>query len=112
MKKLNIIMSEDVKKNLEKMKSLNDIFETDEFTEGELYEEYRSLLEEMVPVFMPIVEYMIEAGLITTNIEVDEDEEDDMNKYLYISGDPKYVFDNGNIWISGNYSGGAYKNQD
>lgn len=107
MEQLNITISDDIKKNLQRMRELNAIFKTDEFAEEELYEEYRTIQSKMVSVFIPIVELMVKAELITVNIEVDEN--DDMNEYTNISGDPTCVFDNGNIWIDSEHSGGCLK---
>jgi hypothetical protein len=74
-----------------------------------LYEEYRTLQAEAVPIFLPLVEKLVRAGLIT--ISIDADPEDSFSTsdatYFSVTGDPNQVFENGNIWISGSHCGGG-----
>jgi hypothetical protein len=97
----------DIKDKLQRMRMLNAIFRTDEDAEEDLFAEYRGMLEEMVATFMPLVSLLAKAGLLTANINIEDIE--DIYRYSTLTGEPTAVFDNGNIWIDTEYSGGSLR---
>ena len=99
-----ILVPDDIKDKLQRMRMLNAIFKTDEDAEEDLFAEYREMLEEMVAVFLPLVNLLIKAGLLTANMNIEDIE--DIYRYSSLTGEPTAVFDNGNIWIDTEHSGG------
>ena len=97
----------DIKEKLQRMRMLNAIFKTDEDAEEDLFTEYRGVLEEMVAVFLPLVNLLVKAGLLTANMNIEDIE--DIYRYSSLTGEPTAVFDNGNIWIDTEYSGGTLR---
>jgi TIR domain len=97
----------DIKEKLQRMRMLNAIFKTDEDAEEDLFTEYRGMLEEMVAVFLPLVNLLVKAGLLTANMNIEDIE--DIYRYSSLTGEPTAVFDNGNIWIDTEYSGGTLR---
>jgi hypothetical protein len=97
----------DIKEKLQRMRMLNAIFKTDEDAEEDLFAEYRRMLEEMVAVFLPLVNLLVKAGLLTANMNIEDIE--DIYRYSSLTGEPTAVFDNGNIWIDTEYSGGTLR---
>lgn len=97
----------DIKDKLQRMRMLNAIFKTDEDAEDDLFAEYRKMLEEMVVIFMPLVSLLAKSGLLTTNINIDDIE--DIHRYSTLTGEPTAIFENGNIWIDTEYSGGVLR---
>lgn len=99
-----ILIPDDIKEKLQRMRMLNAIFKTDEDAEKDLFIEYRGMLEEMVAVFLPLMNLLVKAGLLTANMNIDDIE--DIYRYSSLTGEPTAVFDNGNIWIDTEHSGG------
>lgn len=64
--------------------------------DDEAMDECRSLREELVAVFLPLVEQLVRAGLLTMSIDLGDE---DLSKYSSIAGEGVEAFDNGNIWI-------------
>lgn len=62
----------------------------------ELMAECRSLRGELVSVFLPLVERLVDAGLLTMDIELGDE---DLSKFSSIAGEGVEAFENGNIWI-------------
>jgi len=89
------------------MRMLNAIFKTDEDAEEDLFAEYRGMLAEMVAVFLPLVNLLVKAGLLTANMNIEDIE--DIYRFSSLTGEPTAVFDNGNIWIDTEYSGGSLR---
>lgn len=102
-----ISIPSDIKAKLQRMRMLNAIFKTDEDAEEDLFVEYRGMLEEMVATFMPLVSLLAKAGLLTANMNIEDIE--DIHRYSTLTGEPTAVFDNGNIWIDTEYSGGVLR---
>ena len=105
----NVHISRGILDILERMRIINAIAKTDEdaLFDDKLMSEYRTLLEEMVETFMPIVKLLVKAGLITMDINIEDIK--DIDRYSTLSGEPTAVFDNGNIWIDSEYSGGILR---
>ena len=83
---------------------LNAIFKTAEDAEEDLFDEYKAMLEEMVATFLPRVSMLAKAGILTANLNIEDIE--DIYRYSSLTGEPTVVFDNGNIWIETEFSGG------
>ena len=103
------MISEEVTDKLNRMGVINNLFIEDEeyLFDDNLMNEYKILKAEMIKLFMPIVNSLCEAGLLTVYIE-DVDQISDIDRYSSLTGWPVDVFDNGNIWIASEYSGGTY----
>lgn len=97
----------DIKKKLQRMRMLNAIFKTDEDAEEELFVEYRGMLKEMVDIFLPLVSLLVKSGILTVNLNTEDIE--DISRYSSLTGEPTVVFDNGNIWIDTEHSGGTLR---
>jgi hypothetical protein len=89
------------------MRFLNAVIKSEEDAEEELFSEYQAILADMVPVFMPILTQISKAGLLTVNLNVEDIE--NIEAFSTLSGEPTFVFDNGNIWIDAEYSGGVFR---
>lgn len=100
----------DINEKLQRMRMLNAIFKTDEDAEEDLFAEYRGTLEEMVTIFLPLVNLLAKAGLLTTNMNIEDIE--DIHRHSTLSGEPTAVFENGNIWIDTEYSGGVLRGKE
>lgn len=75
--------------------------------DDELMRECRSLREELVTVFLPLIEKLVDAGLLTMSIDLTADP--DITKYSAIAGEGVEAFDNGNIWIDCEASSWTFK---
>ena len=93
-----------IKDKLQRMRMLNAIFKTAEDAEEDLFDEYKAMLEEMVATFLPRVSMLAKAGILTANLNIEDIE--DIYRYSSLTGEPTVVFDNGNIWIETEFSGG------
>lgn len=102
-----IPIPDDIMDKLLRMRMLNAIFKTDEDAEEDLFAEYREMLEEMVAVFLPLVDLLVKAGLLTANMNIEDIE--DIYRYSSLTGEPTAVFDNGNIWFDTEHSGGTLR---
>src|SRR2546421_535044 len=113
----NIIMkkpfTKDIQTKLDRMPAIQSILdlereEYDETTES-LFAEYRALQDHLVPVFLPVVSTLAAAGLWT--LDVDLEGVENIEQYSHVTGEPKAVFDNGNISISGVIAEGASRSR-
>lgn len=68
--------------------------------------EFRAIQSELVVEFMPLVEMLVSAGLLSVAIELLP--EDEAEKFQLLSGEPFGVFVNGNICLQSEFSGGCY----
>ena len=102
------MISEEVIDKLNRMRAINTLIRGDEeyAFDDKLMAEYIALKDEMVELFMPIVNSLCKAGLLTVFIE-EVDQIPDLDTYSSLTGEPVDVFDNGNIWIASEYSGGT-----
>jgi hypothetical protein len=104
-------LSPDVADKLKRMWVLNAALKSDEGEElmfdDEFMEEYRSLQEEMVPMFLPLVQQLVRAGLLTMTIDIDGIKE--LDQFSSLDGEGVEVFNNGIIWVKCNESGATYK---
>ena|ERR1700722_5981946 len=78
----------------------------DNDTEAEeyIYEEYRALQEPMAKLFLPLVNTLVRAGLITMQFRDDlKDKELYLRDWKSIGVDPDVTYLNGNIFIEGHY---------
>lgn len=105
------ILRPDVANKLKRMWILNAALTSDEreelLSDDEVMDESRSLREELVPMFLPLVQQLVRAGLLTMTIDIDGIKELDQFSSLDIIG--VEVFGNGNIWVKCNEYGGMYK---
>lgn len=92
---------------LSRMRFLHAVLRTEELPEAALQSEYLSLQAEMLPLFMPLMEQLIRAGLIT--VETDIDDVEGILQFSSVFGEPAYTFENGNIWIAAKHSGGMLR---
>ncbi|WP_136523964.1 toll/interleukin-1 receptor domain-containing protein [Geomonas ferrireducens] len=58
-----------IKEKLQRMRMLNAIFKTDEDAEEDLFAEYRDMLEEMVEVFLPLVNLLVKGWAFDSEFE-------------------------------------------
>lgn len=102
-----ILIPKDIINKLERMRIINAIVKTDEeaLFDDVLMEEYRTIQSEMVSTFLPLVKLFVKAGLLTMNINIDAI--DSLDRHSSLTGEPTTVFENGNIWIDTEYSGGC-----
>jgi len=105
-----VSIPDDIKRKLQRMRMLNAIFKTDEDVEEELLSEYREMLDEMVAVFLPLVNSLVKAGLLTANMNIEDIE--DIYRFSSLTGEPTAVFENGNIWIDTEYGGGNLRTRE
>ena len=97
---------------LERMRFLVAVIEREESCEEDIYAEFRSLQEAMVEEFMPVVEKLTRAGLLTVAID-DPGYEYLTKQYDSISGEAITAFNNGNIWIAArSVSGACYRKKE
>lgn len=109
-----IQLSKDVAEKLEKMRLLNAVIHHDEEAvfDDDLMDEYRGLQEALVEEFMPLMEKLSKAGLLTVSIGnfLDDDAPPDEHfgdEYTSVSGEPMKVFQNGNIVLHADEVSGA-----
>jgi hypothetical protein len=102
-----VYLSNSVAEKLKRMRFLNAVLKSEEDVEDELVSEYRVIQAEMVSVFMPILTQMSKAGLLTVNLNIEDIE--NIEQYATLFGEPTFVFDNGNIWIDAENSGGVLR---
>lgn len=95
----------DVRNTLERLRVLNALAKADDelLVDEAMMKEHRTLLRQMVLEFLPLVNLLVRAGLLTTSISL---ENVDCSQHRTLTGEPTLVFDNGNIWIDTEYSGG------
>ena len=103
------ILAPDVAEKLKRMWIINAALKSDEeiSDDDDVMTEYRSLLGELVPVFLPLVQQLVRAGLLTMHIDIDGIE--DIDQFSSLDGEGVEVFDNGNIWVACEESGLTYK---
>jgi hypothetical protein len=103
-----IALSAAAKDKLHRMKELDALIEKhgdcDDPRMEAAFAEYRALLAEMVPLFLPLVQELADAGLLTCSMGL-EGSEDKIADYRDINGHPTEVFDNGNIWLACDWAG-------
>jgi hypothetical protein len=109
--KTGVAISKDAADKLERMRFINAVIKSDEeaMDDEEMFAEYRELLGEMVNIFLPLVRKMVKAGLLTLNINIEDI--GDLARYSTLSGEPTFVFDNGNIWIDTEFAGGNLRRE-
>lgn len=64
--------------------------------DDDLMAECRALREELVAVFLPLVEQLVRAGLLTMSIDLGDE---DLSRFSSFAGEGFEAFENGNIWI-------------
>jgi hypothetical protein len=92
---------------LERMRHLNSVIKTQERPEDDLVAEHGALRADLARTFIPLIEQLAEAGLLTLNINIEDI--DDIQRFSTLFGEPTVVFENGNIWIDGKHSGGMLR---
>jgi len=104
-----IAIPEAIEKKLARMKFINASIQSDEevLDDNNLMTEYTATLAEMVETFLPLVEQLVSAGLVTVNINIEHI--DDLAQYSTLTGEPTIAFDNGNIWLDTEYAGGTLR---
>jgi hypothetical protein len=102
-------ISQSVTDKLARMRLLNGVLRSEERPD-DLISEYRALQEEMVHTFIPLIDTLVRAGLITVNVDLED--VDGLRKFTTVFGDPAFVFENGNIWIDSKHSGGMLMKQE
>lgn len=104
-----IRIPESIIQKLQQMRIINALIKTDEeaLFDDDLINEYRNIKDEMVKEFLPLVKLLSKAGLLTLSINIDDI--DSIGEYSSVTGEPTVVFDNGNIWIDSEHSGGVLK---
>lgn len=75
-----------------------------------VYAELRATLPDMVKTFLPLVTQLIEAGLLTTSMDIASI--DDLHRFSTLDGEPTVAFDNGNIWIEAEFGGGCLRDKN
>jgi hypothetical protein len=96
---------------LYRMKELNALLEKhgdeDDPRMEKAFEEYRTLQAEMVPLFLPLVQQLVDAGLLTCAMDIGGGSETEITigDYTDLTAAPVQVFDNGNIWLHCEWAG-------
>jgi hypothetical protein len=74
-----------------------------------VFEESRTLRAELVPIFLPLVRKLADAGLLSCTMDLEGFEDAfKVTNYRSLDARPTEVFDNGNIWLSCNWDGEGY----
>lgn len=100
-----ITIGEDLDFSLHRLFELRVLTDEEEATD-EHFAEFRNHQSFAIPILMPLIARMIDAGIITINVELGDT---DVSEHTAITGEPDQLFENGSIWISGKYSGGSLK---
>jgi hypothetical protein len=97
---------------LHRMKELETII--DEHGEEDprmnaVFEESRTLRAELVPIFLPLVQKLADAGLLSCTMDLEGFEDAPrVTNYRSLDAHPTEAFDNGNIWLSCSWDGEGY----
>jgi hypothetical protein len=75
----------------------------------EMVDEISDLQCDLVSVFLPLVQNLVAADLLTINLDVES--ADAVCHYSRVFGNPTDVWDNGNIWIDAAACGGCLKRE-
>jgi hypothetical protein len=97
-------MSKVIQKKLMRMYELKCVIAQapDGCNDEAVCDEYRSLLPSMGEQFLPLVDMLVKAGLISMVIDNRSGQNEQMSSECIFMGiEPKAVFENGNITISG-----------
>jgi hypothetical protein len=101
-----LCIDSEIIRKLRRMRELNAVIEREVDYEQDV-DEYVALQYELLPVFEPLVCALVNAGLLTVSVDLDEGT--DYSERSTVTGDPHSVFPNGNLWISGPDSGGTMR---
>ena len=106
---IGVQISKSITEKLDRMRFINSVIDLEGGVLGydELMTEYRTMLADIVRTFMPLVTQLAKSASVTVNIDIDEI--DDIQKYSTLFGELKIIFNNGNICIDTEYSGGTLR---
>jgi hypothetical protein len=98
-------VSQNVIDKLARMRLLHGALNSEESFPADLAAEYQALQAETAHTFLPLVERLAKAGLLTLHVDVDNIKE--LQKYSAIFGEATFAFGNRSIWIYGKHVGGS-----
>lgn len=102
-----IQLSRDIFDALARMAILNGMIKAEgDAADEAVHAEYRMFLPSMVDEFLPLIDKLIAAGLLTAQVDLAGRE---ASKYSAIEGVPTRALDNGTIWLTCQFSGGTLR---
>lgn len=102
-----IQLSRDIVDALTRMAILHAMIEAEgDETDEAVDAEYRMFLPSMVDEFLPLIQKLVAAGLLTAQVDL---EGCDASEFTAIDGAPTRAFDDGTIRLACEYSGGTLR---
>jgi len=102
MNEANKYMTETVQQQLRRLTELQAMIHyLGDNTPEEVFTEYRGLAEPLVQEYLPLVQWLARAGLLTLNVREEALAEVIKGGYIAAAFDCRDAWDNGSIWLEG-----------